>query len=146
MRFFDEAILKDLSVDDMDQLRSEIKTLERQVRAELESRGRNCSYCGQRTGASLRGSKYCSAWHQYLDEHRGSALLSRVEFERKRARQRIRALRKAEAGSNPVGAAALWSSLKKLKIRQILSEYRIITGEGLRRSQPEQRGIGKAGA
>ncbi|NWG13912.1 MAG: hypothetical protein HXY20_10305 [Acidobacteria bacterium] len=153
MRFFDDGILKDLSVEDMDQLRNEIKTLDRQVLAELESRERNCSYCGQRTGASLQGLKYCSAWHRYLDEHRDSAPLSRVEFERKRALHRIKTLRKAAEGNTPdssgssLGAtAAMQVSLRNMKIRQVLDEYRIITGERLRRSPREQRESGNTGA
>ena len=153
MRFYDDGILKDLSVEDMDQLRKEINTLDRQVRAELESRERNCSYCGQRTGASLHGSKYCSAWHRYLDGHRGSALLTRVEFERKRALQKIRTLRKATEGntpdtpgSNPGGTASLQVSLRNMKIRRVLDEYRIITGESLKHSPHEQRESGNIGA
>jgi hypothetical protein len=153
MRFFDDGILKDLSVEDMDELRNEINTLDRQVRAELESRGRNCFYCGQRTGASLQGSKYCSAWHRYLDGHRGSALLSRVEFERKRALQRIRTLRKAAKGnppespsSNPGATASQQASLRNMKIRRVMDEYRIITGENLKHSPHEQQPSGNTGA
>ena len=152
MRFFDDENLKDLSAEDMDLLRKEIKALERRVRAELESRQRSCSYCAQRVGASLQGSKYCSAWHRYLDGHQSPALLSRVEFERKRALQRIRILRKetaenpANAGSGPEGVAELRVSLKNLRIRQILNEYRTITGEGLKQSLRDLRATGSSGA
>ena len=127
MKFFDDEMLKKLSVDDMDLLREELRVMDRQTRTELESRKRNCSYCGERTGASLKGSKYCTAWHKYLDAHRHSALLSRVEFERKRALRRIRVLRHKG-------------------IRQVLSEYRAITGEGLGQSLRAQRESRNAGA
>jgi hypothetical protein len=153
VKFFDDEILKDLSVEDMDLLRKEIKTLNRQVRAELENRERNCSYCGQRTGAALRGFKYCSAWHRYLDGHQSPTQLSRIEFERKRALRRIRNLRKVTDGnaadspdSSPEGTAALRTSLRNIKIRQVLNEYRIITGEGFRHSLRELRESGNAGA
>ncbi len=152
MRFFDDENLKDLSAEDMDLLRKEIKALERRVRAELDSRHRSCSYCGQRVGASLQGSKYCSAWHRYLGGHQSPALLSRVEFERKRALQRIMILRKetaenpANAGSGPEGVAELRVSLKNLRIRQILNEYRTITGEGLKQSLRDLRATGSSGA
>jgi hypothetical protein len=140
MRFFDDESLKDLSAEDMDQLRKEIKILDRRVRAELESRQRSCSYCGQRIGDSLQGLKYCSPWHRYLDGHQSSVPLSRVDFERKRALHRIRILRKgtaentASSGSSPKGLAALRVSLRNIRIRQILNEYRTITGEGLKQS------------
>jgi hypothetical protein len=153
VKFFDDDILKNLSVEDMDLLRKEIKTLDRQVRAELQIRARNCAYCGQRTGASLRGYKYCSAWHRYLNERQSSAPMSRVEFEVKRALRRIRTLRKVTDGntagspdSSSEGAAALRASLMNIKIRQVLNEYRTITGEGLKRSLRERRESGNAGA
>jgi len=141
MRFFDEVVLKKLSVEDMDQLRHEIRSLDRQVLAELKGRGRICSYCGQRAGDSLQGSKYCSAWHRYLDEHRGTPPLSRVEFERKRALQRIRTLRALSEET-----LGLQASLRNTKIRQVLAEFRVLTGETLRKARRGRRKSGSAGA
>jgi len=153
MKFFDDKIIKDLSAEDLDLLRKEIKALDRQARAELEGRERNCSYCGQRVGASLQGSKYCSAWHRYLDGHQSSVHLSRADFERKRALHRIRTVRKETAenaesprGASPEGIAALRMSLRHIRIRQILDEYRAITGEGLGQSLRERREAGASGA
>ncbi len=54
MRFFDEELLKKLSMEDVDLLREELRTLDGQARAELAGRQRKCSYCGERTGAALR--------------------------------------------------------------------------------------------
>jgi hypothetical protein len=150
MKFFDDGILKDLSAEDLDLLRKEIKALDRQARAELESKERSCSYCGQRVGASLLGSKYCSAWHRYLDGHQSAIQLSRADFERKRALHRIRTVRKATAakdaenpaGSSTEGITAMRISLRNFKIRQILNEYREITGEGLGQSLRERREAG----
>jgi hypothetical protein len=153
MRFFDEGMLTGLSLEDMDLLRKELRALDRQVRTELESRYRNCSYCGERTGAALRGAKYCSAWHRYLDAQQSSAPLSRLEFELKRALRRIRSLRqgaKGKAGGSPNSGAgrtaALRTSLRNIRIRQVLNDYRAITGEGLRQSLRAHRELGKAGA
>jgi hypothetical protein len=140
VRFFQAENLKDLSAEDLDLLRKEIRTLQRGVRVELESRQRSCAYCGQRSGDCLQGSKYCSAWHRYLDAHRGSAPLSRVQFERKRALRRLRVLRQpaaektADSTGAPAGAAGMLAALRNLKIRQILKEFRTITGEALRKS------------
>ncbi len=153
MKFFEEGILKDLSAEDLDLLRKEIKALDRQARAELESKERNCSYCGQRVGASLLGSKYCSAWHRYLDGHQSAIQLSRADFERKRALHRIRTVRKATAaeeavspaGSSPEGITAMRISLRNIRIRQILDEFRAITGEGLRQSLRAHRDAGASG-
>jgi hypothetical protein len=92
MSFFRAGNLKDLSAEDLDLLRKELGVLRRGVRAELESRHRTCAQCGQRIGDCLQGLKYCSAWHRYLDTHRGSAPLSRVQFECKRALRRLRVL------------------------------------------------------
>jgi hypothetical protein len=152
MKFFEDGILKDLSVEDLDLLRKEIKTLDRQARAELESKKRTCSYCGQRVGASLLGFKYCSAWHRYLDGHQSSGHLSRADFERKRALHRIRTLRNATTedavsppGSSPEGITAMRISLRNIRVRQILDEFRAITGEGLRQALRAHREAGAAG-
>jgi hypothetical protein len=145
MRLLDDDNLKDLSAEDLDLLRKEIKTLDHRVRTELESRHRSCSYCGQQTGDSLQGFKYCSAWHRYLGGHHSDAPLSRLEFERKRALHRIRVLRNETAenpvssGSSPEGVAELRVSLRNIRIRQILNEYRTITGEGLKQSLRDLR-------
>jgi len=141
VRFFAADNLKDLSTEDLDLLKEEIRTLQRGVRDEMQSRQRTCTYCGQRTGDSLRGFKYCSAWHRYLDGHRDASLPSRVEFERKRALHRLRSLRQA-AADRPAGAVpgpagtgtGLLAALRNIRIRQILKEFRRITGEGLRES------------
>jgi hypothetical protein len=152
VRFFQAENIKDLSAEDLDLLQQEIRTLGRGVRVELESRQRSCAYCGQRSGDCLQGSKYCSAWHRYLDAHRGSASLSRVQFERRRALRRLRVLRQpaaekqADSASNPAGAAGMLAALRNLKIRQILKEFRTITGEALRKSLRSDREAGAAGA
>ena len=153
MRFFDVEILKKLSLEDVDLLREELRTLDGQARAELAGRMRKCSYCGERTGAALQGAKYCSAWHRYLAAQLSSSPLSRIEFERKRALRRIRSLRKAAEGiavgsQNSVSGrtAALRASLRNIKIRQVLNDFRTITGEGLRQALRVRREPGKAGA
>ena len=154
MRFFQAENLKDLSAEDLDLLRKEIRTLGHGVRIELESRQRSCAYCGERSGDCLQGSKYCSAWHQYLDAHRGSTPLSRVQFERKRALRRLRVLRRPEAekaaeaadSAPPAGPAGMLAALRNLKIRQILKEFRTITGEALRKSLRSSREAGAPGA
>ncbi len=152
MKFFQAENLKDLSAEDLDLLRKEIKTLQRGVRVELESRQRSCAYCGQRSGDCLQGSKYCSAWHSYLDAHRGSAALSRVQFERKRALHRLRILRRpatgktADSAAYPASAAGILAALRNLKIRQILQEFQAITGEALRKSLGPIREAGAPGS
>ncbi len=152
MRFFQAGNLKDLSAEDLDLLRKEIGTLGHDVRVELESRQRSCAFCGQRSGDCLQGSKYCSAWHRYLDAHRESAPLSRVQFERRRALRRLRVLRRPEgekpaaSAPNPAGAAGMLAALRNLKIRQILKEFRAITGEALRKSLGSIREAGAPGA
>ena len=146
MRFFDVEILKDLSAEDIERLRREIKSLQRRIRAELESRERHCAYCGSQLGTTVYGIKYCSAWHKYLDGHKKPAVISRLEFERRRAIRRIRTIKKeTDAGAitseNPnLGEPAeLNASFRKLRIRRILSEYQTITGESLRKSMRSNR-------
>ncbi len=152
MRFFQAENLKDLSAEDLDLLQKEIRTLGRGVRVELESRQRSCAYCGQHSGDCLQGSKYCSAWHRYLDAHRDSAPLSRVQFERRRALRRLRVLRQpaaekpADSAANPATATGMLAALRNLKIRQILKEFRTITGEALRKSLRSSREAGATGA
>ena len=140
MRFFQAENLKDLSAEDLDLLQKEIWTLKRGVRAELQARQRSCAHCGQRIGDCLQGSKYCSAWHRYLDTHRGSAPLSRLQFECKRALHRLKVLRRPAAGkatdaaAGPAEAPAMPAALQNMRIRQILKEFRSITGEALKSS------------
>ena len=141
MRFFDVDMLKDLSLEDMKQLGREMKELHRRVREEIDSRERHCAYCGELVGASGRASRYCSAWHGYLDSHKDAATVSRVEFERKRAFSRIRTIKEeAKATATPSvnssfeGAAELRDSLRNLKIRRVLNEFQKITGERLKSS------------
>jgi hypothetical protein len=69
-----------------------------------------------------------------------------VDFERKRAYRRIRTIKKAtELGaassenSNPEEAVALQASLRNLRIKRILNEYQIITGESLSSSMQAGR-------
>jgi hypothetical protein len=139
-------ILKDLSVEDIERLRREIKSLHRRIRAELESRERYCAYCGSQLGTAVYGLKYCSAWHRYLDGHRKPAKISRVEFERRRAIRRIRAIKKETDGEastpekpNLGEPAKLNAFFRKLRIRRILSEYQTITGESLGNSMRSSR-------
>ena len=139
MRFFQAENLKDLSAEDLDLLRKEIWTLQHGVRAELQARQRSCAHCGQRIGDCLQGSKYCSAWHRYLDAHPGSTPLSRLQFECKRALRRLKVLRRPAAGNptnnaaaGPVGAAGMRAAQRNLKIHQILKEFRAITGKALK--------------
>jgi hypothetical protein len=146
MKFFNGVMLKDLSAEDMERLRREIRNLSRRLREELGRRERYCAYCGDRLGTSDYGFRYCTAWHRYLDGHKNTATLSRVEFERKRALRRIRTIKKAiESGatlsenSNLEGAAAPQASLGNLRIRRILNEYQIITGESLNKSIRDDR-------
>jgi hypothetical protein len=141
MKLVDAEMLKDLSTEDIEQLGREIKSLRRRVREELGSRERHCAYCGDRLGAPVYDFKYCSAWHRYLDDHKNTATVSRAEFERKRAINRIRTIKKATKArailyenSNPEEAAELRCSLKNLSIRRVLKEYQTITGESLNKS------------
>jgi hypothetical protein len=148
VRFFQGENLTDLSAEDLDVLRKEIQDLKRGVRAELQSRQRSCAHCGQRIGDCLLGSKYCSAWHRYLDTHHGSPPLSRLQFECKRALRRLKALRRPAAG-NPTGAAAgptetsgMPAALRNLRTRLILKEFRSITGEAFKSSLRSLRASG----
>ena len=88
-------MLKDLSAEDKERLRREIKNLNRRIREELDRRERYCAHCGDRLGTSVYGLRYCSAWHNYLSSCKNTATVSRVEFERKRAGRRIRMIGKA---------------------------------------------------
>jgi hypothetical protein len=150
--FLQAGNLKDLSAEELDLLRKEISTLGHEVRVELESRQRSCAYCGQRSGDCLQGAKYCTAWHRYLDTRHGSAPLSRAQFERRRALRRLRVLQRpaadkpANSTANPAGAAGMLAALRKLKIRQILKEFRTITGQALRESFRSSREAGASGA
>jgi hypothetical protein len=152
VRFFQAENIKDLSAEDLDLLQQEIRTLGRGVRVELESRQRSCAYCGQRNGDCLQGAKYCTAWHRYLDTRHGSAPLSRAQFERRRALRRLRVLQRPAAeksgnsAANPAGASGMLAALRKLRIRQVLKEFRTITGETLRKSLRPNREAGAAGA
>jgi hypothetical protein len=144
MSFFQAGNLKDLSAEDLDQLQREIRVLKRGVSAELESRQRSCAHCGQRIGDCLQGSKYCSAWHRYLDAHRGCASLSRVQFECRRALRRLRVLRRPAAVNT--AEAGMPTALRDLRIRQILKEFRSITGEALKSSLRSLRASEASGA
>jgi hypothetical protein len=146
MKVFNGEMLKDLSTEDMERLRREIKNLARRVREELDRRERYCAHCGGRLGTSVYGLRYCSAWHNYLSNSKNTATVSRVEFERKRAVKRIRTIRKAaQAGaimsknSRLEGAVALKASFLNQRIRRILNEYRTITGERLNQSMRNNR-------
>lgn len=146
MKFLNEEMLKNLSAEDMEQLRREMRNLNRRIREELGRRERYCAHCGDRLGTSDYGFRYCSAWHRYLDGQKQKATLSRVEFERKRALNRIRTIKK-EAGtgatlsdnSNLDGAAELSATLKNRRIRRVLNEYKTITGESLNKSIRDSR-------
>jgi hypothetical protein len=138
MKIIDEEMLEGISAEEMERLRREIRILSRRVREELRRRDRYCPYCGEQLGTSDYGFRYCSAWHQYLDSSENETKLSREEFERKRARNRIRTIKKARgAGAKPAEtasseqSAALQASLENLRIRRVLREYQIITGESL---------------
>jgi hypothetical protein len=141
MKFFNVEMVKDLSVEEMERLRREIKNLNRRLREEFDLKERYCAYCGERLGTTAYGFQYCSAWHRYLNTHKNTATVSRVEFERKRAIRRIRTIKEAtRAGaamsenSKLEGAAALKASLRNLRIGRILNEYQTITGESLNKS------------
>jgi hypothetical protein len=75
-----------------------------------------------------------------------------VQFERRRALRRLRFLRRpgaekpAGSAANPAGAAGMLAALRNLKIRQILKEFRTITGEALRKPLRSNREAGAAGA
>jgi hypothetical protein len=146
IKFVNVEMLEDLSVEDMERLRREIKNLNRRVREELDHRERYCAHCGDRLGTSVYGLRYCSAWHRYLSSRKNSTTVPRVEFERKRAVRRIRTIRRAaQAGatmsenSKLEGAAALKASFRRQKIGRILNEYRTITGESLNQSMQDYR-------
>ena len=141
MKFLNEEMLKNLSAKDMEQLRREMRDLNRRIHEELGRRERYCDYCGDRLGTSDYGFRYCSAWHRYLDGQKQKATLSRVEFERKRALNRIRTIKKeVGAGATPSdnsnldGAAEISDALKNRRIRRVLNEYKTITGESLNKS------------
>jgi peptidoglycan/xylan/chitin deacetylase (PgdA/CDA1 family) len=146
MEFLNEEMLRNLSAEEMEQLRREMRNLNRRLREELGRRTRYCAYCGDRLGASDYGFRYCSAWHRYLDGHKQKATLSRVEFERRRALSRIRTIKK-EPGtgatlsndSNLDRVKELRASPRNLKIRRVLNEYRTITGESLNKSMRDSR-------
>jgi hypothetical protein len=152
VRFFQAENLKDLSAEDLDLLQKEIRTLKRGVRAELQGRQRSCAHCGQRIGDCLRGSKYCSAWHRYLDAHRDSTPQTRLQFECRRALHRLKILRRpapgnaADAAQAPAGASGMPAALRDLKIRQILKEFRSITGKALKSSLRSLRASRTPGA
>ena len=146
MEFLNEEMLKNLSAEEMEQLRREMRNFNHRLYEELSRRTRYCAYCGDRLGARDYGFKYCSAWHRYLDGHKQKATLSRVEFERRRALNRIRTIKKElgtgaplSQNSNIDGAEELRASLRNLKIRQILNEYRTITGESLSNTMRNSR-------
>jgi len=95
MEFFNLEMLKNLSAEDMERLRRELKNLNRRVREELDRRERYCVNYGDRLNTSVYGLRYCSAWHNFLSSRNNTATVSRMEFERKRAVRRIRMIRKA---------------------------------------------------
>jgi hypothetical protein len=139
--FLQAGNLKDLSAEDLDLLQKEIRTLKRGVRAELQAR--------QRIGDCLQGFKYCCPWHRYLDTHRGSPPMSRLQFECKRALHRLKLLRRPAAGNATdaaQAAAGMPAALRSLKIRGILKEFRSITGEALKSSLRSLRSSGAPGA
>jgi len=146
MKYFDEEIIKKLSAQDMECYRREIRELNRQLRAELGHRKRYCAYCGEPLGVSDYGFRYCSPWHRYLGSHKSKETLSRVQFERSRALRRIKTVKKATASdtsssgsSNRQGAEAIQATLRDLRIKKILNEYRSITGESLSTSMRANR-------
>jgi hypothetical protein len=150
VRFFQAENLKDLSAEDLDLLQKEIWTLKRGVRAELQSRQRSCAHCGQRIGDCLQGSKYCSAWHRYLDAHRDATPQSRLQFECRRALHRLKILRRPAdenaTAAGPAEAAGMPAALRALRIRQILKEFRAITGKALKSSLRSLRASRTPGA
>ena len=73
VNFFNVEMLKDLSAEDMERLRREIKNLNRRVREELVRRERYCAHCGDRLGTSVYGLRYCSAWRNYLSSRKNTA-------------------------------------------------------------------------
>ena len=146
MEFLNEETLKNLSAEEMEQLRREMRNFNHRLHEEIDRRRRYCAYCGDRLGAVDYGFKYCSAWHRYLDGHKQKATLSRVEFERRRALNRIRTIKKKPGTAAPLsnnsnvdGAEELRASLRNLKIRHILNEYRTITGENLNKTIRDSR-------
>jgi len=146
MKFFNVEMIKDLSVEEMERLRREIKNLNRRLREEFDRKERHCASCGERLGATAYSFKYCSAWHRYLDTHKNTATVSRVEFERKRAIRRIRTIKEGTQAGAPMsenskleGAAALKASFRNQRIGRILNEYQTITGESLNQSIRDYR-------
>jgi hypothetical protein len=134
MEFLNEEMLKHLSAEEMEQLRREMRNLNRRLHEELSHRTRYCAYCGDRLGATDYGFRYCSPWHSYLDSHENMETVSRVDFERKRALRRIRTIKKAtelvatsSEHSNPEETIALQISQKKLRIKRILNEYQSLS-------------------
>jgi hypothetical protein len=151
VRFFQAGNLKDLTAEDLDELRKEIRTLKRELSAELLGRQRSCAHCGQRIGDCLRGAKYCSAWHRHLDAHRDRPAGSRLQFECRRALHRLKALRQPAAKSGGAGAdstavSGMPAALRSMRIRRILKEFRSITGEALKSSLRSLRGSRAPGA
>jgi len=146
MKLIDVEMIKDLSTEEIERLRREIKNLNRRLREELDCRERYCAYCGDRLGTSVYGFKYCSAWHRYLNSNKNTATVSRVDFERKRAMRRIKTIRKAtqtvatiSENSKLEGAAELEASFRNLRIGRILNEYQTITGESLNKSMRDNK-------
>lgn len=146
MEFLNEKMLNSLSAEEMEQLRRETRNFNHRLHDEIGRRTRYCAYCGDRLGAKDYGFKYCSAWHRYLDGHNQKATLSRVEFERRRAVNRIRTIKRKPGTESPLsqssnidGDEELRASMRNLKIRQILNEYRTITGESLNKSMRDSR-------
>lgn len=146
MKFIDVEMLKDLSLEDMEQLRRELKILQRRVHEEVDRRELRCAYCGALLDSSVHGFRYCTAWHRYLDAHQNATTVSRLEFERRRALTRIKSIRKAtQAGAAPSetpkaeGTSSLKASLSSLRIRRILREFQTITGKSLRTSLRDLR-------
>lgn len=151
MRFFQAGNLKDLTAEELDELRKEIRALKRELSAELLGRQRSCAHCGQRIGNCLRGAKYCSAWHRHLAAHPDRPAGSRLQFECRRALHRLKALGRPTAGpggtaADPAAGAAavpgMPAALRSLRIHRILKEFRSITGEALKSSLRSLRGPG----
>jgi len=135
---------KTLSTADLEQLRRQIRQLDRRASQELAGRVRSCAYCGARIGSSVVGSVYCCAWHSHVDKGNPSGAADRIEFERKRAMRRIRKARGLTAQRlasiedlQSPGYAHLELLSRDVRVRKILSEYTAITGRRLsRRAKP----------
>lgn len=146
MELYSKEMLKSLSEEEMERLRTETRNFNRRLREELDRRERYCAYCGNRLGNPDYGFKFCSAWHRYLDGQKDETTLTRMEFESKRARNRIRTIKRAKGGgadrsenSNLEESAALQASLRHLRIRRVLNEYKIITGQSFNTRMPANR-------